>query len=252
MALEFFRPGSGLLHRFDPRAKLVTLVVLVLCFLIPIRLEISFAYAAALIIAVGLFLGPADLLRSLRAIAPLLVVILLLTPVLRKGGEVLWAPFGWPYLTMDGLRETAVLMIRFSGISLAFFMVFRTIDPNDLILALRWYGLSFRAALVLVIALRFIPTLAEGYANIRDAHALRGGTGKKTGFSRILPVLTSILITTVRGIPSLAMTLETRGFGRANPRTEYTALMDGRKLVPHMCIAGFIAAVTFLPPFIFS
>jgi energy-coupling factor transport system permease protein len=251
MALEFFRPGSGILHRFDPRAKLVTLVVLVLCFLIPVRLEISFAYAAALILAVGLLLGPSDLLKSIRAIAPLLAVILLLTPVLRRGGEILWAPFGWPYLTKDGLRETAVLMIRFSGISLAFFMIFRTIDPNDLILALRWYGLSFRAALVLVIALRFIPTLAEGYGNIRDAHALRGGAGKRTGFSRIIPVLTSILIMTVRGIPSLAMTLEARGFGRDNPRTEYAALIDGRKLVLHMGIACFLAAMIFSLPCIF-
>ncbi len=250
MALEFFRPGSGLLHRFDPRAKLATLAALVLGFLIPVRIEISLAYAAALILAVGLFLGPADLLKSIRAIAPLLAVILLLTPVLRRGGEVLWAPFGWPYLTEDGIRETAVLMIRFSGISLAFFIVFRTIDPNDLILALRWYGLSFRAALVLVIALRFIPTLAEGYGNIRDAHSLRGGAGKKTGFSRIIPVLTSILIMTVRGIPSLAMTLETRGFGRSNPRTEYAALIDGRKLALHMGIACLIAIMIILLPLI--
>jgi energy-coupling factor transport system permease protein len=251
MALEFFRPGDGILHRLDPRAKLILLAVLVLCFILPFRLEVSCAYLAALGMAVGLILGVGELKTSLRAIAPLLIVIAVLTPILRRGGDVLWAPFGAVYLTRDGLREAAGLLIRFAGLTLSFFAVFRSIDPNDLILALRWFGLSYPAALVLVIVLRFIPTMSQVYGNVRDAHALRSGTGKRNGFATIIPVLTSVLISAVRGIPSLAMTLESRGFGRANRRTEYRALESGKGAVIQICGAGILAVALLSPLLLF-
>ncbi len=249
MALEFFRPGTSLLHRFDPRAKLLLLAVLVLCFFLPFRLEVSLIYLAMLAATVGFFLGVGELKKPFIAIAPLLIVISVFTPFLRMGGDVLWAPFGIPYLSSGGLRETAVLITRFVGITLGFFAVFRSIDPNDLILTLRWFGLSFRAALVLVIALRFIPTLVETYGNVRDAHSLRNGEKRKGIFEKIIPVLTSILINAVRGIPALAMTLEARGFGRSNKRTEYTALGSGKRLALHLWTAGLLA-IFLLSPFI--
>ncbi len=249
MALEFFRPGTSILHRFDPRAKLLLLAVLVLCFFLPFRLEVSLFYLTMLVATICFCLGAGELKKPFIAIAPLLIVISVFTPFLRISGDVLWAPFGITYISSGGLNETAGLIMRFVGITLGFFAVFRSIDPNDLILTLRWFGLSFRAALVLVITLRFIPSLVETYGNVRDAHSLRNGEKKKGIFAKLIPVLTSILINAVRGIPTLAMTLEARGFGRSNKRTEYAALGSGKRLTLHLCTAGLLA-VLFLSPFI--
>jgi energy-coupling factor transport system permease protein len=248
MVMDFFRPGSSILHRFDPRAKLLLLLVVTVCFFLPFQLEVPAVYAAVLAALVGFCLGAGELRKTLLAIAPLLLVICVLTPLFKPGGRILWAPFGLPYITSGGLRETARLAVRFAGIMLAFFAVFRTIELNELILALRWFGLSFRTSLVLTIALRFIPSLAQVYANVRDAHTLRRSQGKREGiFDRLIPVLTSLVIQAVRGIPTLAMVLESRGFGRSNTRTQYAALEGGTRLARHLMIAGAAAVILIAP-----
>jgi energy-coupling factor transport system permease protein len=248
VAMDFFSPGSTLLHRFDPRAKLLLLIAVTACFFLPLPLEVLAAYVGALSALVGFSLGWRQLGKSLLAIAPLLLVICLFTPLFRAGGRVIWAPFGLAYLTSDGASATARLLARFTGITLGFFAAFRTIELDELILTLRWYGLPYRSTLILTIALRFIPSLAEVYANVRDAHTLRRGveSGKRP-FERLIPVLTSMIIQAVRGIPTLAMVLELRGFGRANRRTEYRTLGSAQRLARHLAVGALLAAVLFAP-----
>jgi energy-coupling factor transporter transmembrane protein EcfT len=48
VAVDFFKPGDSFLHRFDPRAKLPLLAVLVACFFLPLPLVVSAIYAAGL------------------------------------------------------------------------------------------------------------------------------------------------------------------------------------------------------------
>ncbi len=86
------------------------------------------------------------------------------------------------------------------------------------------------------------------YANVRDAHTLRRGveSGKRP-FERLIPVLTSMIIQAVRGIPTLAMVLELRGFGRANRRTEYRTLGSAQRLARHLAVGALLAAVLFAP-----
>jgi energy-coupling factor transport system permease protein len=251
MVLDFYKPGSGLLHRFDPRAKLILLATVTTCFFLPFRLEVLGVYLAALLILVGFCLGAEELGKSLAALAPLLAVICLLTPLFRRGGSAVWSPFGVPYLTSAGILEAARLAARFAGITLAFFASFRTIDMNDLILTMRWFGLPFRASLVFIITLRFIPSLFGVYGNVRDAHALRQSpTRKRRFFERLIPVLTSMIIQAVRGIPTLAMALECRGFGRRNSRTQYMALGNGARLARHLSISA-LATLLLLAPLAF-
>lgn len=248
MIVDFFKPGVSVLHRFDPRAKLPLLLVITTCFFLPFRLAIPASYAAALAVVVGVCLGLGELKKAVLAIAPLLLVICALTPLFMQGGRLLWAPFGLPYITSAGLLQTARLGIRFCGITFVFFAVFRTIELDDLILTLRWYGLSYRVTLVLTIALRFIPTLAQVYANVRDAHALRRSGGRRERpMERLIPVLTSLVIQAVRGIPTLAMVLESRGFGRSNPRTCYAELPGGARLARHLAAAAAIALCCLAP-----
>ena len=60
--------------------------------------------------------------------------------------------------------------------------------------------------------------------------------GRRKIIDTYLPVLTSLLIEAVKGIPLLAMALESRGFGRRNPRTVYAELKKGRRLVVDMTV----------------
>jgi energy-coupling factor transport system permease protein len=248
MVTEFSLPGHSPLHRLDPRAKIAGLVAFVPSFFVFPAAWLPVVYAACLALVIVLFLGPRELGRSLAAVGPLLLIICVLTPVFHRGGRTLWSLFGLAVLTTDGLRESVRLVGRFAGLTLVFYAVFRTLDMDDLVLALRWYGLPFRAALALIVAFRFIPTLFALYRGVQDAHALRRAGERRTGFfARMLPQLTSVFIQAVRMIPALAMALETRGFGRRTPRTEWRLLPAGRRLAVSFVVTGLFAAAAYAP-----
>ncbi len=252
MAVDFFKPGDSFLHRFDPRAKLTLLVVLVSCFFLPLPLAVPALYTAGLAALLALALGARELGNPLRALGPVLVFICLLTPPFHTGGTVYLQAFGLRLLTSEGIAVTLRMLVRFLGISLAFLSVFRSVATEDLILALRWYGLPYGSALVVIIAFRYIPTLGQTYRNVVDAHRLRAPSPDQaqTGRRRLhslLPVLTSVLIQAVRGMPTLAMALECRGFGRAGRRTTFGELKGGRALVLDFCIAAALAAALLSP-----
>jgi energy-coupling factor transport system permease protein len=107
VSTSFFLPGHGPLHRFDPRCKLPLTVLFTLLFFLPLRLPLLAAYLGAMSLAIWLFLGFRELLRPLKTIAPLLLLVLLLTPPFRRGGQVYLRLGGFPLLSADGVREAA-------------------------------------------------------------------------------------------------------------------------------------------------
>jgi energy-coupling factor transport system permease protein len=252
--MDFFRPGRSILHRLDPRAKLLLLLPLFVCFFLPVPLLVLFPFAAGLMLLVATALGPRELLSPIRAILPVLVFICLLTPPFHRDGTVLIEAFGVPVLTSGGLHWTLLMLIRFLGITFGFFAVVRTVSLDELVLSLRWFGLPYVLCLVVIIALRTIPTLAETWHNILDAHRLRAGPPESRRRSRIVetyvPALTSVLIEAVKGIPVLAMVLESRGFGRKNKRTSFVELKKGRRLLPDFLACIAVAAVFVFPAFV--
>jgi energy-coupling factor transport system permease protein len=251
MSMDFYRPGASFLHRFDPRAKLLLLPPLLACFFLPVPPWLLLPYVAGIAAVAGVSLGARNLGAPLKAIAPVLVLICLLTPPFHRGGTGLWWMFGFPIVTSDGLRETAVLLLRFVGIALGFFAVFSTIDLDDLVLAMRWFGIPYAACLVVIIALRTIPSLAATWRNVKDAHRLRAHAEQpgraRRPIASYLPMLTSVLIEAVKGIPVLAMVLESRGFGRRNPRTAFAKLKGGGKLAADFIAAAGVALLLLAP-----
>ena len=247
MTVDFFRPGHSFLHRFDPRAKLLLLVPVLVCFFLPVPPLVLAPFAAGLVVVVAAALGPREILPPLKAMAAVLVFICLLTPPFHRGGAAVLSLSGVILLTSDGVRETLILLMRFFGVTFGFFAVVRTVSLDDLVLSLRWFGCPYTICLEVIIALRTMPTLASTWHNVLDAHRLRAGPPAASGRKRIvdtyLPVLTSLLIEAVKGIPVLAMALESRGFGRRNPRTVYAELKKGRPLVLDMALClclGFL------------
>jgi energy-coupling factor transport system permease protein len=116
---------------------------------------------------------------------------------------------------------------------------------------LRWFGLPYSACLVVTITLRTIPTLGATWHNVLDAHRLRSGSPAGAPRRRLvetyLPVLTSVLIEAVKGIPLLAMALESRGFGRRNPRTSLAELKRGRALIADILALVAVTAAFLWP-----
>jgi energy-coupling factor transport system permease protein len=249
VSTSFFLPGHGPLHRFDPRCKLPLTVLFTLLFFLPLRLPLLAAYLGAMSLAIWLFLGFRELLRPLKTIAPLLLLVLLLTPPFRRGGQVYLSLGGFPLLSAVGLREAAFLALRLTGITFTFFALLRSTEAADLILALRAFGLPFAAGLVVSVALQYVPGLKGLYEQVQDAHRLRragnsapAAKGLKAARA-LIPQLTSVLILSIRRIPVLAMALELRGVGLTTRRTSLRSLPGGRLLASSIVAAALLGGL---------
>ncbi len=251
MIVEFYKPGTSVLHRLDPRAKLILLVVVLAAFFLPSAPWVLVLFTAAIVCVIAFSLGPSQLVPPLKTLWPILFLIFLLTPPFHRTGAAVVRVFGLSLVTVDGLNTTLVMLLRFLGITFGFFAVVRTLALDDMVLSLRWFGLPYSACLVITITLRTIPTLGATWHNVLDAHRLRSGSLSDAPRPRLvdkyLPVLTSVLIEAVKGIPLLAMALECRGFGRRNPRTSLAELKSGRKIIGDVLVLA-AASAAFLWP----
>jgi energy-coupling factor transport system permease protein len=237
---DFHLPGSSFIHRADPRARLLALPGLTACFLVPAEPLALLVLAAACLVVAGIALGGRQLAGLLRGLAPALLFIVLLTPPFTRGGTALITVAGFPLVTTAGVRAVIVYVSRLSGIAAVFFALLRTLRLEELVLALRWFGVPFPAALAVTVTFRYIPFLAGTWHEVKDAHRLRGaGTGPG-------PVLTAVMVKAVKTIPLLAMALESRGFGRAGHRTSLVILPPTRRFVLHAAAVAVICAATLL------
>jgi energy-coupling factor transport system permease protein len=251
--VEFYRPGNSALHRLDPRPKMLFLIVVLIAFFLPSAPWVLLVFTASIVAVIAFFLGPAQLLPPLKTLWPILILISLLTAPFHRAGLPVLRVVDITLVTTEGLNMTLVLLLRFLGITFGFFAVVRTVALDDMVLSLRWFGLPYAACLVMTITLRTIPSLAATWHNVVDAHRLRSGLDGRRRRRRIVetygPVLTSVLIEAVKGIPALAMALESRGFGRRNARTSYAELKKGRALVGDMLVLAAASAALLWPVF---
>jgi energy-coupling factor transport system permease protein len=242
IAQVYGKRGASVLHRYDPRVKGLLLLAFLVLFFLPLRVWHLVIYLGLLVLLSVAFLGVPNTLRPIRLILPILVLVLLLTPPFYREGSPLITIRALTVVSVPGLLLALRLVVRFTGITLVFYLFIGTTDPDDLILAFRWFRLPYSVSLVLSLALGYIPTIRGLYDQVMEAHQLRmAEEGKIVGvqaarrragglFRRVreaIPVLTSVLILSVRRIPTLAMALESRGVGRRNPRTSYHNLKSG-------------------------
>ena len=249
-----YHPGKSFVHTFDPRAKILLLIAYTVVMFLPLQIEILVAYAGIMIILALPAAGLRNAFSPFKMLAPLIILMIILTPPFYREGEVLITYNNWVLLTDSGLLRTSTLLSRFIGITFVFFVFFRSTPLNQVILTLRWYGLSMNAALIISMTFRYIPYITSTYHRVTEAHKLRGSLQSGTwGGSRLkgmIPVLTSVLIQTVKSIPVMSMSLEHRGFGSHIKRTSYQRLRGGRILFTHLTFSVIIALILVVPIFI--
>jgi energy-coupling factor transport system permease protein len=245
---ESFIAGKGPLYQFDPRPKFIILISLVILFLVETNLIIQGGMIIFISILTGISLGYRRIFKPLRSILPIIILTAVLTPPFNTEGEALLRFGERVILSSSGLYLTAGLILRFTGITAAFYLFFSTTETASFILALRAFGMPFRAALTVTISLRYIPDMFSTYGRISDAHKLRTAgiarKGRRKGFlhrfNNLFPVLISVLIHAVKSIPALAMALDSKGFGRNNPRSSCRKLVSWHMIAGQLLIGGLL------------
>ena len=221
-SFDFYVPGRSWLHRLDPRVKLA----IVAAGSVVLLLWLNVALLAGSIVAIHLVLLAAGYpwarLRSVwRAIAPLLILVVVLWPIFYRAGDTIFS-LGPLDVTTGALEVGLATALRIAAVSFIFLFWIGTTDTRALVRGFVRLGLPFRRGMSLTIGLRFIPTFAGIFVTVSEAQQSRGLIMHGNVFRRLrqmLPILVASLVTAFRSSEQLAMTLESRGFGADRRRT---------------------------------
>ncbi len=248
----------------DARVELVLLFEMILLFFMRLNLAILGGYFGLLLITIVILYGFPSIKTPFLGILPILILILLLTPIFNRSGRMIFGLGRFLRVTSGGLSDAIRYVLRLSGITFSVFLFYKTTEANDVLLAFQWFGLPFRISLTITISLQYIPGLIRAYGEIMDAHRLRVPSmesskrrnnildrfsGKR--LKGMIPVLVALVVYAVKRIPTLAMALEMRGFGRGERRTSLLKLETGKKFLLDSLLGVILSAFLIIPIVVF-
>ena len=254
------KPPS-LLARLDPRAKLVTfLLAMFTAFAISTPAQL----VLALVVTVGLFAAARAPLRSImNSVKGFLILMLLLALfnllVTQTGRRLAaWGPF---VLTTGGIWVAVLYACRFMLIIFLGALLVETTTPTQmtdacesLLSPLSRLGIhTNEIALVLSLALRFIPTLGREVQAIVEAQAARGGSIESGSLSQRLHAAIAITVPVFAGAlrhaDNLSRALDARCYeGSRQERTHYRLLRLGRMDILFIALMAFYLLALLLHP----
>ena len=259
-----YYPAKSLLHRMDPRMK----VILTAVFIVLIFLANNFASMALVLAFLGITVALSRvplkmILRGLKAI----VIIVVFTSVLNlfyvQGGKTL-VDFWIVHITTKGVYTALFMAIRIMALIISSSLLTYTTTPTNLpdglerlLSPLRYLRVPVHdIAMMMTIALRFIPTLIDEVGRIMNAQKARGAD-LETGnlFQRakaLVPIFIPLFISAFRRAYDLAFAMDCRcyrgGEGRTRMKRMQLAFRDfGSLFAMAAVLAGVIVINHFIP-----
>lgn len=233
-------PGDSIIHRLDPRIKII-IVSLFIGSLFFINNFIPYAFILAFILLIIKISG-VPLSFIIKGLKPLIFIILITFTInifLTKG-EVIWE-LGPISITKEGLYFAFFMGIRLVFLITGTSLLTLTTSPialtdgiEDLLKPFKRIGLpSHELAMMMTIALRFIPTLLEETDKIMKAQMARGADFESGNILRraknLVPLLVPLFINAFRRAEELATAMEARCYRGGDDRTSLNELKMDRK-----------------------
>ncbi len=239
VTLGQFFPGNSFLHKADPRFKLVILVIyLVFVLLAKTAAALGIVLLTTLVLALISRIRFSVLLRSLKPI----IFILLFTGVINlfftTGETPLWE---WRFLHLypEGIRTAVFMMLRLiclvGGSSILLTYTTSPLELTDAIESLfgplkKLHVPVHEFAMMMTIALRFIPTLMEETDKIISAQKARGADFESGGLIKkakaLVPVLIPLFVSAFRRADELAEAMECRCYRGGEGRTKLKVIQS--------------------------
>ena len=235
ITLGQYFPGKSLLHKMDPRMKIILLIAFIV-FIFAARNFIALAVISLAVLMVILLSGVSLKMyfKSLKAI----IFIVLITSGLNLfygTGDPLWQ-WGIFTVTQAGINTAVFIAVRIVALVLISAVLTYTTSPTDLTDAIERLlkPLSVlripvhEIAMMMTIALRFIPTLLEETEKIMNAQKARGADFESGNFltriNALIPILIPLFVSAFRRAFELAMAMESRCYHGGEGRTRMKVL----------------------------
>ena len=258
ITLGQFFPGESILHRLDPRTKIILLFALmILIFAVKGAAAYSVLTCATVLLVAVSKIPPLTVLKSLK---PLLWIILftLAIHLVSHDGEVL-AEFWIFQITDEGVKAGVLISLRLILLIILSSLLTFTTSPlqltdalEKLLSPLAKFGVpAHELAMMMTIALRFIPTLLEETDKIMKAQKSRGVDFESGNILRrakmFVPVLVPLFLSSFRRADELALAMEARCYRGGKGRTHLKQLAFSRAdFVAAGVTVGFCAGLVVL------
>ena len=231
ITLGQYYPGNSFIHRLDPRTKILTTLLLIVAVFLA-NTAAGYAALCAMVLFIILVSGLPFML-VLKSVKPLLFIIVLtlvLHAVMGQGEHVLYQ---WKLIrvTEEGLRLGVQMAMRLILLLIISSILTFTTSPivltdgiEALLRPFRVVGVpAHELAMMMTIALRFIPTLMEETDRIIKAQTARGadfsGGNLLVRAKNMLPILVPLFISAFRRADDLAVAMEARCYRGGEGRT---------------------------------
>jgi len=255
IALGRYTPYNTIIHRVDPRAKLIAVIGLLVAIFFNLSFwEYAFLMVVCILLALIARVKIKSIFSSLKAIWIMILVLLIINVIVIKTGDPL-VTF-WNFTIYGGsLIQTGKIVARLVMMIILTTVLTASTKPLDLTYAIEWYMTPLKVikfpaheiAMTISIALRFIPTLLEETQRLIKAQASRGvdlETGSiKEKLIGITSLIVPLFVSSFQKAADLADAMEARGYNPSAKRTRYRTLTFG---VRDIFAILFIAAVVTL------
>jgi len=236
ITLGQFVAGNSVIHKLDPRTKIAMMILYIAMIFLVKRIyfmAIPFAYLVLELILSGISLR--YIVNSLKPIRILLIFMFILN-LFFTSGENVWLDLGFWKLTGEAVLQSCFISIRIILLVAGASMLTLTTSPialtdgiEKLLAPLKIFRFpAHELAMMMTIALRFVPTLMDESDKIRNAQMSRGADFESGNiFKRVksmIPILIPLFVSSFRKADELAIAMESRCYHGGEGRTRMKQL----------------------------
>lgn len=258
-----YYPAHSFVHKCDPRLKILFLIVFIVAiFLANNFYALGLVAAAFLLIAALAKIPVKSLLRSVKAVLFLLLFTAVLNLFFYQGSlekDVLWLEWGIIKIWDGAVYFTLFLAVRLTLLVLTSSLLTLTTTPVSLTDGVESLLYPFKLlrlpvhelALIMSIALRFIPILTDETSRIIQAQKARGADFETGGLIKrvkaMIPVLIPLLLSALRRAEELGDAMDARCYSDSKVRTKYKKLRFGyRDLIAALFACALLTGIILL------
>ena len=230
ITLGQYFPGKSVVHRLDARFKIIiTMIFIAMIFSASTFWSVTAGIVFLVLTYALTSLSPSLIFKSLKPVVPVLLLTAVLNMFFFDGEEIF--RLGFISLTDEGVKNAVFMLIRVTALIVGSSVLTYTTSPIELTNAIEKLlaplkKLKFpvhELAMMMTIALRFIPTLIEETEKIISAQKARGADFEhgsiKERAEAVVPVIVPLFISAFRRAEELALAMECRCYRGGEGRT---------------------------------
>lgn len=263
MTIGQFYNVDSVLHRLDPRVKLSIAFFYIITLFLDKNLVLFAVAICALMVQIGLSKVPVQFLfRGMKTLGGFILLTGALNVITVRGAKVIWE-WGIISVTEAGVNAAVYTSLRLLLMVIASSMMTYTTSATSLTDGLekmfgwlRVFGVPVHElAMVMSIAIRFVPVLVEELDRIMKAQMARGVDFQEgnlfTRVKKLLPIVVPLLASSIRRSQELALAMDARGYHGGDGRTKMRPLRYQRRDIVAYLVLFIYILITVMVTIVF-